>query len=696
MANSSPADEQFLKKLQLIIQDKMTNSQFNVSELAREMGMSRSNLHRKVSDITGKTVVALISEARLKKAMELLKEGTYTVSEVSWRARFGSVTYFNKCFHDYYGFPPGEARNRDLSEISENGKQNEEVVTGTRKKRNRILIGVLSIILLATVIVVLVLDKHSRRERKEIEKTIAVLPFKLLSDKPDKQYLADGMMDEILMHLSKIEALHVLSGTSTQQYKGSGKTMPEIGRELGAEYLLEGSFQKSGDDVRLIVQLIYARDDDHIWSNQYDRNWSDIFSVQSEVAQAIAEELKAVITPEEKQRIEKKPTRNMAAYNLFLQGKDLAIIAERSNDKNLTRQAGDFFRKAIQLDSTFSDAYMYLGWNVSRLRNDYDSALYYANRSLHFDDKNSQAYHLKGTVLYYHSGYKEKGEEAWKLAIKYNHNNSFGYSQLGSAYYRKGEYTLAIEYMLKALQLEKDPYFEWNYLYWGICPVLYDMAFYEEGLKFAEKIIEYKHDSDYYYKCLRGAYLEKGDYPSALQTALKYKNWKPDISPTIWIDVFLYQGDYKGALKAVEEEIEIQKKRRIKINPDYIFGYVFLKNGLKEKSVYHLEGNINNQLKILEQKKPDQGALNYFMLSAIYSAMGDKGKAMENLRKSARSKDFRITPDNLRLLKNHPILETIRNEPEFQELINSAEDKLLPEKKKIEKLLQEYWNSQKL
>ncbi len=163
-----------------------------------------------------------------------------------------------------------------------------------------------------------------RRLSNEImtsEKSIAVLPFKLLSAEPDKQYLADGMMDAILLHLSKIRALRVISRTSVEQYRETNKTIPEIGQELDAEYILEGSFQKSGEDVKLIVQLIKTKKEDHLWANEYNRNWNDIFSVQSEVAQKIAVELKTVITPDVKKLIDKKPTNNMDAYDAYLMGR---------------------------------------------------------------------------------------------------------------------------------------------------------------------------------------------------------------------------------------------------------------------------------------------------------------------------------------------------------------------------------------
>lgn len=171
-------------------------------------------------------------------------------------------------------------------------------------------------------------------------------PFKLLSDEPDKQYLADGMMDAILLNLSKIKALRVMSRTSVEQYRETNKTIPVIGQELDVEYILEGSFQKSGENVRLIVQLIKTKKENHLWANEYNRSWNDNFSVQSEVAQTIAGELKTVITPEVKKLIDKKPTNNMDAYDAYLMGR----FYWRKITKNDFETSLKYFQQAVEKD----------------------------------------------------------------------------------------------------------------------------------------------------------------------------------------------------------------------------------------------------------------------------------------------------------------------------------------------------------
>jgi TolB-like protein len=147
-----------------------------------------------------------------------------------------------------------------------------------------------------------------------------VLPFENRSEEKSNDYFAEGIQDEILTHLSKIADLKVISRTSTQHYKSAPENLSEIARQLGVAHILEGSVQKSGDAVRVNVQLIKAANDSHLWANTYDRRLTDIFSVESEVAKAIADQLQAKLTGQEEQLIAAKPTDNPEAYDAYLRG----------------------------------------------------------------------------------------------------------------------------------------------------------------------------------------------------------------------------------------------------------------------------------------------------------------------------------------------------------------------------------------
>jgi TolB-like protein/Flp pilus assembly protein TadD len=187
------------------------------------------------------------------------------------------------------------------------------------------------------------------------EKSIAVLPFENRSEEKANAYIADGIQDEILTRLSKIADLKVISRTSTQHYKSTPENLPEIARQLGVAHILEGSVQKSGGVVRVNVQLIKAANDSHLWADTFDRKLTDIFSVESEVAKAIADQLRAKLTGREEQEIAAKPTDNPEAYDAYLRG--LAYTLKTVDTPAIALAAQKYLREAVRLDPKFA-----LGW----------------------------------------------------------------------------------------------------------------------------------------------------------------------------------------------------------------------------------------------------------------------------------------------------------------------------------------------
>src|SRR6266480_43755 len=181
---------------------------------------------------------------------------------------------------------------------------------------------------------------------------VAVLPFENLSEDKANAYLADGIQDEILTRLSKIADLKVISRTSTQHYKSAPENLPEIARQLGVANIVEGSVQKSGDAVRVNVQLIKAANDSNLWGDTYDRKLTDIFSVESEVAKAIAEQLRAKLTGQEEQVIAVKPTENLEAYDAYLRG--LAYSLKTANTSANSLGAQKYLKEAVRLDPKFA------------------------------------------------------------------------------------------------------------------------------------------------------------------------------------------------------------------------------------------------------------------------------------------------------------------------------------------------------
>jgi TolB-like protein len=193
---------------------------------------------------------------------------------------------------------------------------------------------------------------------------IAVLPFENLSDDKQHSFFADGVQDEILSDLAKIADLRVISRTSVMQYKGGiARNLREIGRQLGVAHVVEGSVQWSGNRVRVKAQLIDARTDRHLWGQTYDRNLSDVFAIQSEIAKTIAEQLQAKLSPAEKNAIERPPTSDVPAFDLYTRAKNLLLDTTLGSDnKTNLLQGAELLNQAIARDPSFFDAYCQLAW----------------------------------------------------------------------------------------------------------------------------------------------------------------------------------------------------------------------------------------------------------------------------------------------------------------------------------------------
>ena len=240
-----------------------------------------------------------------------------------------------------------------------------ETAQKRRTRRRWAELAVALLVLAATIAAFVVLLRRPVRSALAVaEKSIAVLPFENLSRDPDNAYFADGIQDEILTRLAKIADLKVISRTSTQHYKSVPENLPEIARQLGVAHILEGSVQKSGDVVRVNVQLIKAANDSHLWADTFDRKLTDIFSVESDVAKAIAEQLRAKLTGQEEQVIAAKPTDNPEAYDAYLRG--LAYTLKTLPTFANALGAQKYLKEAVRLDPKFALSWALLSYVDAR------------------------------------------------------------------------------------------------------------------------------------------------------------------------------------------------------------------------------------------------------------------------------------------------------------------------------------------
>ncbi|WP_047548051.1 helix-turn-helix domain-containing protein [Psychroserpens sp. Hel_I_66] len=369
-----PSRNTLVYKLSKEIEINLNNEQFGVDSLAKSVGMSRSSLHRKLHKATGCSTSQFMREYRLKRAFEILSHEDITVSEAAYRVGFNSATYFNTCFHKFYGYTPGEVKSKTSretyvgSELSNNETENilsvnEENRKPNRSKRKKNLLWI-GLLLLMTPLALYIYQTNQTENKASLtventtkEKSIAVLPFKNWTGNPDLEYISDGMTDAVISRLTKIGALDkVIPFTSTLKFKQTDKTIDEIGSELGVATLLQGNFQISGNQISINLQMLDSRTNEHIWSEKYVREWKseEIFEMQTEVVEDIADKMNALIAKDELASIKKIPTKSKLAYSYFLQGdfqKNKASELSYSNALTL-------YKKAIALDSNFVQPYL--------------------------------------------------------------------------------------------------------------------------------------------------------------------------------------------------------------------------------------------------------------------------------------------------------------------------------------------------
>jgi TolB-like protein/Tfp pilus assembly protein PilF len=512
-----------------------------------------------------------------------------------------------------------------------------------------------------------------------VEKSIAVLPFRNDSPNDSNTYFINGIMEEVLNNLQKISDVRIISRTSVEQYRSSPKSIPQIGRELGVNYIVEGSGQRYGNSFKVNVNLISARKENFLWGKQYEQMINlpgDIVNIQSTIAQSIVSELKGTITPEEKQLIEKVPTTNLTAYDFYQKGKDelTRFWVDPSNSKPLV-QAEKLFLKALQEDPRFALALAgraEVYWNYKTYMNRHDvidSVLLYADLALSYDDKLPEAYVIKG-LWYDDAGMSDLSLEQYNKAIKLSPSNWKAYFGLADLYDFENP-VKSFSNLHKAVLLTRGAA-EMPSLLRHIGGQLLVTGYIEKARDYFTRAFELDGDSAIYLSCLGGIEHNLGNYEKAIDIYNQSFNMKHNYNEVVHnLAVFTQLlGRNEESLKYYRE---LESRNDIGFNM-HRMGYALWVNGFREEGNAYFDkyiGICNNTLKT--GRRPDIIAYTYFDLAGIYAFRGEREKAYQYLRDFTRSKNsflFMVT-----LLKNDPLLDGLRHEPEFRNIVRAMEVK---------------------
>ncbi len=677
MPDTSQADSQFLAELYDVIAKNLANEQFGVTELAEAMNMSRSNLLRKVKKSTNLPVNQLIREARLKKAMELLQNSASNVSEVSHLVGFNSTSYFIKCFREYYGYPPGEAGKHSTTEVP----QPKPARTLNWKKLVWIAVAALA----ATII----FQYFRQGSPPTLERSIVVLPFKNESNDSTNVYLINGLMESTLSNLQKIENLRVLSRTSSEKYRNSNKSIPEMAHELDVNYFIEGSGQKIGDQILLNIQLINGPTDKHIWAKQYRRKSTDIFELQQEIAKDIAEEIEVVISPEVKQRIEKIPTKNLEAYDSFLKGIDLL---KKGGDENLLAAIVQF-QDAIKKDNSFASAYAFAGITCYYLdlykaeKPHLNELGNYADKALLYDSKLSESLVAKGMYYLLRKEYAAALPHLEK-GLEYNPNSTLLLALLADFYTNNlpntGKY---LEYALKGLRLDAGSIdsVELSYVYLRVGNALAQTGFIEESLKYIDKSLEYnpKNPFSRYVRAFV-VYAKNKDLQETknlLLTEFNKDTTRLDILQDIG-KVCFYQKKYDSAYLCYKRFNRLREIFKLDVyrHENLTIGIVYEKAGEVKKG----KEFINNYYQYIET---DQTAYKDLGLAAYYNYLGNTEKTISYLKRFTEEDDIQYW--FILFIRQEPLPNGISKNPECSKLLAQIEAKFWAKHEKLKETLKE-------
>ncbi len=569
-----------------------------------------------------------------------------------------------------------------ISALKKHDHQDEEVtgesiiVKPVQKKDRNLKVIIGSIILVLLIALGFFIIPKLVRSSEQLEKSIAVLPFNNLSNDPEQEYFSDGMTEDILNHLSKIADLNVKSRTSTLQYKGSTKTIPEIGDELSVDIILEGSVRKAGNKVRIVAQLIDVKKDIHIWSETFDREITDIFSIQSEIAIEIANTLQVKLTESERGNISLEASMDITAYDYYLKARQ--IWYDWNGEKQVLENILQLYEQSIDLDPDFALGYYGIGRTLHYGMRNFgippeiwiDSALALSGKAIKLNPSLPEGYILRSAIYRDHLGRQEESKNDLQRAYKLAPSNPDVLHSLGTIYLNEENYKLGASMIVKGIELEytkKDPnyYFNWGKMYENIdeyekAEMLYlqaiklkpgsyssyalgdlyshGLAKYPEAIEIYEDVLTTNPMDGEIIDRLGWTYLLSGNLDKAEEYWSKYNEIEHEYSDTSQYVPFRHRLAYVKWLKGEKEEAMSLFHEQMKRDQE-------TQKGLRGYGVW----NTRNY---------------YYDLGIVNAFLGNKEEAYMLLDSAANYGWF-----TLWYVDNDPLLDGIRQEERFQAIV---------------------------
>ncbi|MEM6319143.1 MAG: adenylate/guanylate cyclase domain-containing protein [Bacteroidota bacterium] len=518
---------------------------------------------------------------------------------------------------------------------------------------------------------------------EQMEKSIAVLPFRDLSPQQDQIYFADGMVEAIRSKLAQIGNLRVTSMTSVLIYRDNPKPIPEIAKELKVQHILEGTVYRDKDKVRIIAQLIDADTDEHLWAETYDEQITDVFAIQSKIATVVSKALQAKLTPAEQLKLETQLSTDIAAYDFYLSAKEDLRNWVHTRDSSLITIADSKLEKAITIDGSYDDFYVEMGnvWYIRQFigygESALDSVLVYTQKALSMNDLNDEAHSLQGKV-YWQKGQFELGKNSAKKALAIAPNNQDALWYL-AAYYQgiEKDYDKAIPLLLKTIALNPNSTSdvdENRSMYQALGGLFIEIDELEKAEIVYRKYHELHPNSRLANSTVGFTLKCQQRFAEALpfyerQFELGNRDFR---STDDYAFILMTLGDYEAALQQYERLNQIVETGFQETAGTHTFrhryAFVLWQLGRKAEAQRLFDRHIQAELAFIEKGTRMLGQ--EYDLAGVYAFLGEKEKAYDMLEKMPY---WYVT---YQLLKFDPLFDSLREEPRFQRIQQKLEQEV--------------------
>jgi TolB-like protein/Tfp pilus assembly protein PilF len=548
----------------------------------------------------------------------------------------------------------------------------------------------ISFVVIVGLIVLNIIPRTAREYVSETyDKSIAVLPFRNDSPDQERMYFINGTMESILDNLCKIEDLRVPGRTSVEQYRINPKPIPVVAEEMNVSYVLEGSGHRDGNHVRLFVQLLDGRKDQHIWSRSYDADIEEIFSLQSEIAQMIASEIQAIITPEEKKLIENQPTKSLTALDYYQQAREDHWKYWLHNDSVALQRAEELYLKALKADTSYAQAYNGLAqvYEVKHGSEEYltesylDSVLMLTDIALSYNRYISETHIIRGNY-YANRNNSEMAISEFNKALQLNPNDWYAYNSRANLY-RNIDFLCTIENRHKAVELNRGQ---------GLSTLLRQLSadysligFPDQARVYAQQYLDLTGDSSVIIPMI----YSDGSFVSENRIDMLKKVYHLDSTNGEIVfrigETYSFLGNQKEALKYFEKCFDLDV---FLLNRFHRIAYAYWNIGEKDKAEYYFKRQVEYGTGEISLGRRQAAAyFSYYDLAGTYAFRGDKTKAYDKLRMFAQKEN--MPQWILDYMYVDPLFDNIRDEPEFQQIVRDVEAKYQAEHERVRQWLEE-------